>query len=108
MSDDRLACIKEVKTSDLESRIALTLSEIDNPANHSVPIFDAFVDLVDESISYLVMPFLRPSNDPAFGVVEEVVDFADQVLEVRCCSLRPELVNPSWAFRVLPSCIHAV
>lgn len=90
MSDDRLACIKEVKTCHLESRIALTLSKIDNPANHSVPIFDTFVDSVDASISYLVMPFLRPSNDPAFGVVEEVIDFADQVLEVRCCSLKPE------------------
>jgi hypothetical protein len=31
------------------------------------------------------MPFLRPSDDPPFDVVEEVVDFADQVLEVRCC-----------------------
>ena len=38
MSDDRLACIKEVKASDdLETRIALILSKIDSPANHSVP-----------------------------------------------------------------------
>lgn len=87
MSDDRLACIKEVKASDdLETRIALILSKIDSPANHSVPIFDTFVDLVDVSITYLVMPFLRPSNDPDFEVVEEVIDFVDQVLEVRCCS----------------------
>ena len=82
-----------MKTGNLESRIALTLSEIDDPANHSVPILDTFVDSVDKSISYLVMPFLRPSNDPTFGVVEEVVDFADQVLEVRCCPLGPESVD---------------
>jgi hypothetical protein len=87
ISDDRLVRIKEVKADNLELHIALTLSEIDDPANHSVPIFDTFVDSDSESISYLVMPFLRRFNDPAFGVVAEVVDFADQVLEVRCWSL---------------------
>jgi len=81
ISDDRPVCIKEAKTGDLELRIALTLSEIDDPANHSVPILDTFVDSVDKSISYLVMPFLRLSDEPAFRLVEEVVDFADQVFE---------------------------
>lgn len=81
ISDDRLVYIKEVKTGDLESHIASTLSDIDDPANHSVPILDAFVDPVDKSISYMVMPFLRLSDEPAFRAVEEVVDFADQVLE---------------------------
>jgi hypothetical protein len=84
ISDDRLVFIKEVKTDGLESRIALTFAGLDDPANHSVPILDAFVDSLDMSISYLVMPLLRPSGHPPFGVVEEVVDFAEQVLEVRC------------------------
>jgi serine/threonine protein kinase len=81
ISDDKLVYIKEVKTGDLESRIALALSNIDDPANHSVPVLDTFVDEVDASLSYLVMPFLRMPDDPPFGVVEEVIDFADQVLE---------------------------
>ncbi|KAH8976706.1 hypothetical protein EDB92DRAFT_1925710 [Lactarius akahatsu] len=81
MSDNKLVYIKEVKTGDLESRIALALSDIEDPANHSVPILDTFVDSLDKSISYLVMPFLRMSDDPAFDVVEEAIDFADQVLE---------------------------
>ncbi|KAF8267529.1 kinase-like domain-containing protein [Lactarius quietus] len=81
ISDGRLVCIKEVETGNLESHITLTLSEINDPANHSVPIFDTFVDSVDESISYLVMPFLRRTNDLTFGVVEEVIDFVDQFLE---------------------------
>ena len=34
------------------------------------------------SISYLVMPFLRLTDDSLFEVVEEVLDFADQILEV--------------------------
>jgi len=59
------------------------LSAIDDPANHSVPILDTFEDSANESISYLVMPFLRPTDDPRFEVVEEVLDFIDQILEVR-------------------------
>ena len=75
--------IKEVRTGDLESSIASMLNAIDDPANHSVPILDTFQDLVDESVSYLVMPFLRLADNPRFEVVEEVLDFADQILEVR-------------------------
>jgi len=59
------------------------LSAIDDPANHSVPILDTFEDTVNKSISYLVMPFLRLTDRPRFEVVEEVLDFADQILEVR-------------------------
>ena len=82
-SDDKLVYIKEVRTGDLESSIALKLSAIDDPSNHSVPILDTFDDAVDKSISYLVMPFLRLTHSPPFEVVEEVLDFADQILEVR-------------------------
>jgi hypothetical protein len=75
--------IKEVRTGDLESSIASMLSAIDDPANHSVPILDTFEDSVNKSISYLVMPFLRLTDNPRFEVVEEVLDFADRILEVR-------------------------
>jgi hypothetical protein len=68
------------------------LSAIDGPANHSVPILDTFEDLVDKSISYLVMPFLRLTDNPPFEIVEEVLDFADQILEV--CPWH-ELINLS-------------
>jgi serine/threonine protein kinase len=81
ISDGKLVYIKEVRTRDLESSIALMLSAIDNPANHSVPILDTFEDPLDKSISYLVMPFLRLTDSPPFEVVEEVLDFADQILE---------------------------
>ena len=75
--------IKEVRTGDLESSLALMLSAIDDPANHSVPILDTFEDSINKSISYLVMPFLRLTDNPRFDIVEEVLDFADQILEVR-------------------------
>ena len=83
MTDGKLVYIKEVQTGDSESSMALMLSAIDDPTNHSVPILDTFEDPVDKSISYLVMPFLRLTDDPPFEVVEEVLDFADQILEVR-------------------------
>jgi hypothetical protein len=44
---------------------------------------DTFDDLVEKTTSYLVMPFLRLTDNPPFEVVEEVLDFADQILEVR-------------------------
>ena len=75
--------IKEVRTGDLESSIASMLSAIDAPTNHSVPILDSFEDSANKSISYLVMPFLRLTDNPRFEVVEEVLDFVDQILEVR-------------------------
>ncbi|KAN0108957.1 Protein kinase-like domain containing protein [Russula decolorans] len=81
MSDGKLVYIKEVQTGDSESSMALILSAIDDSANHSVPILDTFEDPVDKSTSYLVMPFLRLADDPPFEVVEEVLDFADQILE---------------------------
>ena len=93
ISDGKLVYIKEVQTGDLESRIALTLSALDDPANHSVPILDTFVDHVDESVSYIVMPFLRSFDNPPFEIVEEVLDFADQVLEVRHTPLGEELTE---------------
>jgi hypothetical protein len=59
------------------------LSAIDDPASHSVPILDTFEDSVNKSISYLVMPFLRLTDDPPFDIVDDVLDFVDQILEVR-------------------------
>jgi serine/threonine protein kinase len=71
-----------MRTNDEESRIALMLSSFRDQANHAVPILDTFVDATDETISYLVMPFLRLVDDPAFESIREILDFADQILEV--------------------------
>jgi len=89
ISDGRLVYIKEVKTGDQESRIASMLAAVEDPANHSVPILDTFTDLADDTTSYIVMPFLRSSDNPTFETVGEVVDFVDQLLEVRFRFSRP-------------------
>lgn len=67
------------------------LSALDDPANHSAPILDTFLDQADDTISYIVMPFLRLSDNPPFETVCEVVDFVDQVLEVHLNSLSQEI-----------------
>ena len=82
ISDGKLVYIKKVETNDQESRIALLLCSYQDLANHSVPILDVFADTQDDSISYIVMPFLRPVDQPPFYVIEEILNFADQILEV--------------------------
>ena len=82
--------IKRVKTGDEESRIACMLSSgplRQDPRNHSVPVFDMFPDDEDPTTSYMVMPLLRLIDQPPFDLVQELIDFIDQILEV--CSLFP-------------------
>jgi hypothetical protein len=86
ISDGKLVYIKQVETNDQESRIALMLCSHQDPANHSVPILDTFVDAQDDSISYIVMPFLRPMDEPPFFAIEEILNFTDQILEVNIFS----------------------
>lgn len=78
--------IKRVGTGDLETEIALRLTGgplFSDPRNHCVPVLDVIQDDVDPTVSYLVMPFLRLMDNPEFEYVEEVVDFVNQILDVR-------------------------
>ncbi|KAF9818792.1 hypothetical protein IEO21_02572 [Rhodonia placenta] len=84
ISDGELVYIKRVGTGDNESKIAAMLSTETlrrDPRNHSVPILDIFQDSDDQAISYMVMPFLRLTDRPEFEIVEDVVNFVDQMLE---------------------------
>ncbi|KAN0131631.1 Protein kinase-like domain containing protein [Lactarius tabidus] len=81
IADGKLVYIKQVVTGDEESRLMLVLNSHEDPANHTVTILDTFVDTTDETISYLVMPFLRLFDEPPFESIGEILDFADQVLE---------------------------
>lgn len=44
---------------------------------------DFFLDPLNSSQTLMVMPYLRPFDDPEFGTIGEVVDFLKQTLEVR-------------------------
>jgi hypothetical protein len=94
ISDGKLVYIKEVKTGDQESRIVSILTAVDDPENHSVPIPDTFMDPADNPTSYIVMPFLRSSDNPPFETVGEVADFVDQLLEVRSDFLGQVFLKP--------------
>lgn len=85
ISDKSLVYIKRVPTCSEELRIALLLSSearLQDPRNHSVRILDYFEDELERGMSFMVMPFLHPINQPAFETVDNVVDFVDQILEV--------------------------
>ena len=78
--------IKRVRTDSEELRIALFLSAdelLQDPRNHCVPIIDHFEDELESGMTFMVMPFLLPINKPAFETVDNVIDFVDQILEVR-------------------------
>ena len=63
-------------------RFLSTKHMLHDPTNHCVEILDYFRDSIDPEVEYIVMPLLRPFNDPAFCVIGEVVDFVTQVIEV--------------------------
>ena len=81
----KVVYIKEVDTDSEEYRIAQLLTQedwISDTRNHCVPIVKLFEDHEDHEVSYIVMPFLRPANNPSFETVKEIIDFVDQILEV--------------------------
>ncbi|VDB85842.1 unnamed protein product [Peniophora sp. CBMAI 1063] len=109
VDDGKLVYIKRVKTGDQESTILNLLNAPDkraDPRNHAVPILDQFQDDVDPSISYIVMPFLRPLHRPPPERVRDCIDMVTQYLEGlvfqhevgvahRDCSLKNLLVDAS-------------
>lgn len=84
--DGGTVAIKQVSTDSQEIEIALYFSQPtirDDPRNHCVPILDHFLDDENPNIGYLVMPLLRQFDDPPLQFVEEVLEFVDQVMQVR-------------------------
>lgn len=85
VSDGALISIKSVQRSTDEIFIARLLSSdelLQDPENHCVPILDVFDDPVDDSKAFIVMPYLRPFDNPELRTIREVVDFISQTLEV--------------------------
>ena len=90
VSDGALVSIKSVERSTNEIPIARSLSSanlLHDPHNHCVPILDVLNDPVDSTRSLMVMPYLRPFNDPEFLYLVEAIDFMDQMLQVSCRSV---------------------
>lgn len=70
----------------IASRLGSTESRKDG-RNHCVPIISILSDELDTRYQYIVMPVLRPFNEPDFTSVGEVIEFVDQTLEVSIAAL---------------------
>ncbi|KAI0365092.1 kinase-like protein [Pilatotrama ljubarskyi] len=78
---NELVAIKKFRKDSQELQIAQFLSSTQDPQNHSVPVLRILDDPFDPMLSLMVMPYLRPCNDPGFGTVGEAIDFITQTLE---------------------------
>ena len=52
------------------------------PANHCVPVYEVFTLDAEDDTTIMVMPLLRPYNDPRFDTVGEAVECFRQLFEV--------------------------
>ncbi|KAJ2984326.1 hypothetical protein NUW54_g10540 [Trametes sanguinea] len=57
------------------------LASLTDSQNHCVRIKEILSDPLDSHLSLMVMPYLRPCNDPDFSTVGDVIDFVSQTLE---------------------------
>lgn len=87
LSDGALVCILRVLGESVEKSVLMLFSQRDLRdirQNCIPPVLDMFQDEEATELWYLVVPFLRPMDDPPFETIDDVVSFTDQVLEVRC------------------------
>ncbi|GBE85436.1 hypothetical protein SCP_0706230 [Sparassis crispa] len=85
-ADGKLVSIKTVKRDGDEVRIASYLSRPEvssHPLNHCVRVLDIFPDPFDQGAAFMVMPYLRPFDNPELGAIGEVTEFVRETLEVR-------------------------
>ena len=89
ISDGRLVFLKRVNTDGEELSIAKYFSQDPQRSdlrNHAFPVLYVFADDITPRLSYMVMPLLRAIDHPPFDMVEDIIHFADQILEV-CLSM---------------------
>ncbi|KAJ3813042.1 hypothetical protein F5876DRAFT_36009 [Lentinula aff. lateritia] len=85
ISDNEPVMLKTVSriTHPQEVRIGLYFSNKDmasDPRNHCVPIYDVF-PVPNNEMDIIVMPVLRPFDNPEFDTVGEVIAFIQQLFE---------------------------
>jgi hypothetical protein len=64
-----------------------------DPANHCVPIYEVLQVPDDEDKLLLVMPLLRPYDDPRFDTFGEALEFLRQIFEVLHCSSAIQVIE---------------
>ncbi|KAI0634044.1 kinase-like protein [Trametes polyzona] len=79
--DHELVAIKKVRKSTQELSIVKYLAGLKDDMKHVVPLLATLTDPFDKGIQLMVMPYLRPCNNPDFTTIGEVVEFIDQMVE---------------------------
>ena len=87
-SDNRRVSIKATRNDTQEIHIARFLSEQQSSENHCVSVLDVLQDNLEPHTALLIMPYLRPFNDPEFLSIGEVMEFIQQTLEVQALCAR--------------------
>ena len=82
LEDGELVAIKSFIKKDQEEEIAQFFAAIRDPRNHCVRVHQILPDPLEPRMGLMVMPYLRPCNNPEFSTVGDVVEFVDQTLEV--------------------------
>jgi hypothetical protein len=94
LEDGSVICIKRIAPKIIEGLDITSVDEIEigkylstetmlrDATNHCVPILESFRDPILLEVQYIVMPVLRPFDNPEFCFVGEVVEFVTQLLEV--------------------------
>ena len=84
--DGQLVYLKKVLSSSHELEICRFFSSESlrrDPRNHCVPLVEVLPHPTDPETSFIVMPFLRNIDDPAFETIEDILECGEQLLEVR-------------------------
>ncbi|KAI9069041.1 kinase-like protein [Trametes sanguinea] len=81
LSTREAVAIKSFLRHGQELQIAQYFASIRDERNHCVPIHEILVDPHDSDLGLMVMPYLRPCNNPDFSTVGDVIEFVDQTLE---------------------------
>lgn len=87
LSDGLGVSVKTTPNDSQEVAIATFVSSLDlldDPSNHCVKLLEVLPDPLHADRSLMIMPYLRPFDDPEFGAIGEVVDFVKQTLEGIC------------------------
>ena len=74
-----------------------------DPRNHCVPLLD-IIEIPQNGQKLMVMPLLRPFNDPHFQTFGEFVAFFTQICEVKSFHIRHEPILIDLWIRVSNSC----
>lgn len=82
VANNELVAIKSFINQSQQLHIAQFLSSIPDPQNHCVKVYEILSDPYDVQRALMVMPYLRPCNDPDFSTIGDIVQFVDQTIDV--------------------------